>query len=313
MSARCSAAALPARTPAAFTVIGSGAGISADNDQFQFAFQPVIGDVTITARVITNQNTGSNAMAGVMIRSSPGFDVADALMIFDGGAQSSIFEHRADAAGLATYGLKLYGDPDGDDDDDKTPSGGNGSGNSTIVSQPASAPLWVRLVRSGNSLTGYTSLDGSTWTQQGTTTIVMSPVVEVGLAVTSGTYNLLNTSTFDNITVTGTPAAIPPPMAEWKLDETSGTTAEDSIDSFDGLYNNVVLGQPGATPATGYSVGFNGTNANISIPPLNLNSNVLTITAWVNRSVNESASSGIFFNRANSTVSGLTFNSSTAK
>jgi autotransporter-associated beta strand protein len=290
-----------------FTVIGSGSGMSADNDQFQFAFQPVIGDVTITARVITNQNTGSNAMAGVMIRSSPGFDVADALMVFDGGAQSSIFEHRADAAGVATYGLEVYDQPD-----NEAPAGGNGGGSTTIVSQPASAPLWVRLVRSGNTLTGYTSPDGSTWTQQGTTTIIMSPVVEVGLAVTSGTYNLLNTSTFDNVTVTGTPAAIPPPMAEWKLDETSGTTAEDSIDSFDGLCNNVMLGLPGATPASGYSAGFNGTNANISIPPLNLNSNVLTITAWVNRSVNESASSGIFFNRANSTVSGLTFNSSTA-
>ena len=290
-----------------FTVIGSGSGLSADNDQFQFVFQPVIGDATITARVLTNQNTGSNAMAGVMIRSSPGFDVADALMVFDGGAQSSIFEHRADAAGLATYGLKAYDQPDNED-----PAGGNGSGSTTMVSQPASAPLWVRLVRSGNTIAGYTSPDGSTWTQQGTTTIIMSPVVEVGLAVTSGTYNLLNTSTFDNVTVTGTPAAIPPPMAEWKLDETSGTTAEDSIDSFDGLCNNVVLGLPGATPASGFSAGFNGTNANISIPPLNLNSNVLTITAWVNRSVNESASSGIFFNRANSTVSGLTFNNSTA-
>ncbi len=290
-----------------FTVIGSGDGISADNDQFQFVYQPVIGDVAITARVLTNQNTGSNAMAGVMIRSSLGFDVADALMIFDGGAQASIFEHRDSAAALATYGLVEYGEPEGE------PSGPGGvSGSPTVVSQPASAPLWVRLVRSGNTITGFTSTDGSTWTQQGTTTVVMAAVVEVGLAVTSGTYNQLNTSTFDNVTVTGTPALTPPPVAEWKLDETSGATAEDSIDSFDGLYNNVVLGQPGAAPATGLSAGFNGTNADISIPPLNLNSNVLTLTAWVNRSGNQAGATGLFFNRANATVSGLNFYNSTA-
>ncbi len=170
----------------------------------------------------------------------------------------------------------------------------------------------MRLVRSGNTITSYTSTDGNTWTPQGTNQIIMSSTVLVGLAVTSGTYNQLNTSTFDNVTVTGAAAITPPPMAEWKLDETSGTLAEDSIDSFDGLCNNVVLGQPGATPATGYSASFDGTSANISIPALNLNSNVLTITAWVNRNGNQNASSGIFFNRANSTVSGLTFNNSTA-
>ena len=286
-----------------FTVIGAGGGMGADNDQFQFVYQPMIGDVTITARVVANQNTGSNAMAGVMIRNSLGFDVADSLTVFDGGAQTSIFEHRDDAAALATYGLKTYGLPDNED----APSGGGGNGSSTLVSQPASAPLWVRLVRSGNTITSYTSTNGSTWTAQGTNLDVFAPVVDVGLAVTSGTYNQLNTSTFDNVTVSGTAASLPPPMAEWKLDETGGTIAEDSIDSFDGLCNNVVLGLPGATPATGYAAGFNGTNANISIPALNLNSNILTITAWVNPNGAQNPYSGIFFNRANTTVSGFHF------
>ena len=290
----------------AFTIIGSGAGIGTDNDQFQFVYQPIAGDVTITARVAASENTGANALAGVMIRNSLGNDVAGALMAFDSGTQTSIFEHRADAAGLATYGLKVYGESNED------PAGGGGGGIAAYSAQSATAPLWVRLVRSGNSITGYTSPDGTNWTQQGTTTVILSPVVEVGLAVSSGTYNLLNTSTFDNVTVTGNPALVPPPVAEWKLDETSGTTAEDSIDSFDGIYNNVVLGLPGATPDTGYAASFNGTNANLSIPPLNLNSNILTITAWVNRNGNQNPSAGIFFNRANSTVSGLTFDNSTA-
>ncbi|HWY75603.1 MAG TPA: LamG-like jellyroll fold domain-containing protein, partial [Verrucomicrobiae bacterium] len=210
------------------------------------------------------------------------------------------------AAALAVYGLKIYGESYKNDAPEPKPPGGS-IGSSTVVSQPASAPLWVRLVRSGDTITSYRSPDGSTWTAQGTNTVTMAPVVYVGLAVTSGNYNQLNTSTFDNVTVTGVPAAIQPPVAEWKLDETSGTIAYDSIDSFDGLCYNVVLGQPGATPVSGYSAGFNGATSTISTPALNLNSNVLTITGWVNRNGNQSAWSGIFFNRANTTVAGLHF------
>ena len=285
-----------------FTLIGSGNGIGGDNDQFQFAYQPMAGDVTITARVLANQNTGSNALAGVMIRNSLGSDVAGAFLAFDGGAQSSIFEHRATAAGQATYGLKLFTPPN---DATETPSGG-GSGGPAMISQPASAPLWVRLVRSGNTVTGYTSADGVNWTLQAASTLSLAPVVYVGLAVTSGNYNQLNTSTFDNVTVTGNAAFLPPPLAQWKLDETTGTNAEDAADSFDGLYNNVMLGQPGATPDTGHAASFNGTSANITLPPINLNSNILTITAWVNRNGSQNAWSGIFFGRG-TTADGLHF------
>lgn len=291
-----------------FTVIGSGAGIGSDNDQFQFVYQPVAGDVTITARITGSQNTGTNSLAGVMIRNSLGNDVAGALMGFNAASQSALFEYRVDAAGLATYGAKLYGEPDDDDDDDPSADVGDpGVATTQVTAKNVSGPLWVRLVRTGNAVTGYTSPDGSTWTQQGTATLLTAPVVYVGLATSSGTFNQLNTSTFDNVSASGTPAAVPPPVAEWKLDETSGTTAEDAIDSFDGLYNNVALGQPGATPETGYSAGFNGTNANITIPALNLNTNTFTVTAWVNPNGNQNSWSGIFFDRESSTANGFHF------
>ena len=266
-----------------FTIIGSAGSIGGSSDQFQYAFQPIAGNVTITARVTAQQNTGAGALAGVMIRNGLGGGSLDVFMAFSGGTTNSVFQART-----------------------------SGGGNATSTAGPGSlnAPLWVQLVRSGNTITGYTSPDGSTWTQRGTVSIGMEPVVYAGLAVCSGNNTLLNTATFDNVTVTGTPATTAPPLADWKLDETSGTTALDSRSGYNGTYNtNCVLGQTGATPNTGTSVGFNGTNAYISVPPLNLNNNTVTITAWVNPNGNQSQYEGIFYNGANSTSSGLTFGS----
>src|SRR5438105_12999443 len=64
------------------------------------------------------------------------------------------------------------------------------------------APYWVRLVRQGSTFTAYRSSNGTTWTQQGSPiTITMGTSVFVGLAVCSHDNTQLNTSTFDNVTV----------------------------------------------------------------------------------------------------------------
>ena len=266
------------QTSGTFTVIGSGS-ISGNGDQFQYAFQPIAGDLTITARVTAEQNTGANTLAGVMIRNGLDSGSANVYMAFDGATSNSIFGSRAVDSGTAT---------------------------STSSAGRLATPYWVRLARSGNTLTGYTSPDGSTWTPQGSAAVAMEPVVYAGVAVSSGNTNLLNTSTFDNVTIAGTAALISPATAYWKLDETSGTTAVDSRGGYNGTYNNVILAQPGATPDTGTSVGFNG-KAQVLLPPLNLNTNVLTITAWVNPNGNQSQFAGIFFN--NIAQSGITFGS----
>lgn len=53
-----------------FTVNGAGAGVNngATTDAFHFVYQPLPGDGTIVARVVSLQ--GSSAQAGVMIRES---------------------------------------------------------------------------------------------------------------------------------------------------------------------------------------------------------------------------------------------------
>ncbi len=74
------------------------------------------------------------------------------------------------------------------------------------------APYWVRLVRSGNTFTGYRSPDGVTWTQIGSTTISMTSTVYAGLAVTAHNSSSLCTAIFDNVTLPGWPNWTWPPV-----------------------------------------------------------------------------------------------------
>src|SRR5690606_31970481 len=58
-------------------------------------------------------------------------------------------------------------------------------GTSANIGASGSAPVWVRLTRSGNTFIAYSSGNGSTWTQIGSAVISMTNQVYVGLAVTS--------------------------------------------------------------------------------------------------------------------------------
>ncbi len=64
-----------------FTLNGSGTTIASINDSGQFAYQTMTGDGSITARVVTQQNTNGWAKAGVMIRNSLTADNMSADMI----------------------------------------------------------------------------------------------------------------------------------------------------------------------------------------------------------------------------------------
>src|SRR5262249_46858907 len=78
-------------------------------------------------------------------------------------------------------------------------------------------------VRSGNSFSGFYSRDGVNWTQQGpTVTVPMAGNVFVGLALTAHNNGALNTSTFDNVAVTGAAGPLPPPVARLTRGEQFG-------------------------------------------------------------------------------------------
>jgi hypothetical protein len=71
----------------------------------------------------------------------------------------------------------------------------NSSSSRTLTG--VSLPACVRLVREGDTFTGYIFLDGK-WQQEGVSaTVPMTDPVYIGLAVTSHTDGVLETATFD--------------------------------------------------------------------------------------------------------------------
>ncbi len=81
----------------------------------------------------------------------------------------------------------------------------NGAVNSLNFFRPQDT--WLRLVRSGNNFSGYTSLDGMNWNFAFSTTVAMSGCIRVGLFSESTNVNTTTTAVFDQVTVTG--AAVP--------------------------------------------------------------------------------------------------------
>ncbi|MBW8867826.1 MAG: hypothetical protein JF610_10935 [Acidobacteria bacterium] len=171
-----------------FTVKGSGADIWNAADAFQFVYQPLDGDGQIVARVATVQNVALWTKAEVMIRNTldPGSAFASMLVSAAKGVQ---FQWRSNINGTA--------------------AGTAGSA--------STAPRWIKVVRTGNVITGYESSDGTAWTQVGSHTLTIGATVVIGLAVTSHDNTKAAAATFDNVAVTqgsGSPGGLPAPWID---------------------------------------------------------------------------------------------------
>lgn len=93
--------------------------------------------------------------------------------------------------------------------------------------------------------------------------------------------------------------------AYWKLDEGAGSTAGDSTAH---LADGELAGAPVWTSGS-YSGGleFDGLDDSVAVPPLDLNSNRVTITTWIRRNGQQGFFKGIVFSRDGSTAAGLHF------
>ncbi|GCE10610.1 carbohydrate-binding protein [Tengunoibacter tsumagoiensis] len=158
-----------------FTINASGYDIWNNIDAFHYVYEPVTGDTTIIARVTSLSHSSAYAKAGVMIRKSLDGTAANAASLFS-NEPSTYFEDRLTDNGNTNHPPSVF----------------------------ANVPYWVKLVRTGDTFTGYGSTDGSNWTLMGSDTIVMGSTVYVGLALTSHNDGTLASATFDNVSVNGT-------------------------------------------------------------------------------------------------------------
>lgn len=166
-----------------YTIAGNGNDIWDQKDQFHFVYQPITGDVDVSARIASLQGSSTWAKAGVMIRESLANDSRHALALISTG-KGSAFQRRIDQGGF-----------------------------SVNTAGPALAPPgWVRLVRVGLQITAYTSTDGAAWKVIATDTVPMADTVYVGLAVTSHSASSMATATIDQfkLSQSGAPPNQPP-------------------------------------------------------------------------------------------------------
>ncbi len=176
----------PARTGAACgPTFPVGPGGEPVDDSFYFVRQPLTGNGSITVQVTSltgllppaNGNLPSNPAAPADTR--PGLVpwAKAGLIIKDGTSQGSAY---AAMMVTADHGVRMQDNYTSDT-----------AGQPGAVS-PAS-PRWLRLTRSGDTITGYDSADGTTWTQVGTVHLAgLSSKVQAGLFAASPAYTVVS-------------------------------------------------------------------------------------------------------------------------
>ena len=162
-----------------FTVRGAGTDLNVNGQGMtaQFAYTQAAGDLTFTARISSRAAAGSTGLAGLLIlKSLSPFDQMTGVLLTGGSTGTSQFIRRHIVAGSTT-----------------SSTGGVGM----------AVPVWLRLTRSGDTFTAYTSPDGRTWSLVGQDTIPSfgSAPCYPGMAVTSRNASALDTIVFDNVTI----------------------------------------------------------------------------------------------------------------
>ncbi|MGW6504151.1 hypothetical protein [Nonomuraea angiospora] len=167
---------------------------TAVRDKYYFVHQPLKGNGSITARVsdMTGQMRLPDAVPGVRNVQEGVVPWAKAGLL----VRQSLQQGTPYAAVMLTgaHGVRMQYNYTHD-----VPGG------------PHNGPQWLRLTRSGDTVTGYESDDGKTWTEVSTVELTGLPeTVEIGLFATSpgALWDMAKafaqaTATFDRITVQG--------------------------------------------------------------------------------------------------------------
>ncbi len=170
--------------PGGFDVTGAGTGAGGATDQFHFSFQQRTGDFDLQVRVAGVTVTDPFLQAGLMARES-----------LDANARfAAVF------ASSVQLGCHFAS---------RDPAGANSTTASPVGGFPVNYPqTWLRLRRTGTTLTGFASLDAITWYQLGTRTLANLPAtIFFGFAVASEKTGTPATAQFRDLATTTSLAA----------------------------------------------------------------------------------------------------------
>ncbi len=156
-----------------FSIDASGEGIGGTMDEFFFIYRTLSGDGSLVAQITGLTKVNDLTKGGVMIRESLTSDSRHAYMAYT-PRRVRHFQYRSVT----------------------------GSSDNAVNGGKIAPPQYLRIERSGNTFTGSTSSDGSSWEVIGSAEITMATDVYVGLAVTSSSDGAFTTATFENVTLT---------------------------------------------------------------------------------------------------------------
>lgn len=147
-------------SPSAHVLTSYGSGFGSTSEKLRLTSRDTYGNVEIEAR-IAGLTGPATSEAGVMIRQS---DAANAAFVFVGITQDRELRYRSRTANgvVSTMSLGRY------------------------VSEDEDHQIWLRLMKSGNSLAAYYSADGIHWEVVGASTMALSRIFKAGVVTTAG-------------------------------------------------------------------------------------------------------------------------------
>lgn len=153
-----------------YTIRGSGYDVWNTFDEFHFYNAPFKGDGSMTIRLLSQTNTFPWAKVGLMIRDSLESTASHALLAVT-PLNGMAFQNRPNTGSISFH---------------------NNVGTYSF-------PVWIRLERSGGTITAFRSSDGVNWSNLGTTTPSMSGNDYIGVFITSHNNGALAEARFDHL------------------------------------------------------------------------------------------------------------------
>jgi hypothetical protein len=192
-----------------FGISGAGADLYSGTDAYSTIYQPgaVGSTATIETEVTSQQDMAGYAKAGIIVRND---------MTGSGTTPEGVLLFESPEGGI-----QLEWDNNGGDYIDAvTPPNGT---------NPELLPVWLELVRNGDSYTGYYSFDGSDWLEVGTATVPgQATTQDAGMFVTSHATGAPGEATFDGFSVSPS-ATAPSPATAYQAAAPGNTLAGGAV------------------------------------------------------------------------------------